>query len=171
MPGGKGGQLGGRGRIVRLLKGGSARHGGLACPKVSSPPAFDAAVRSQSTAMIPAHAECLEWAGRRPTIRRARTPAPYGAFVPQRARKALAAVYDLAAAVRHAVRVPSPRSVGFVYPLIRPASAGAVGLRLAGLDFPIRAPDDTSPAPYFPIGPEPAGMVATGAHSTDSIDT
>ena len=67
-------------------------------------PTFDAAIRSQSAAVFTANGNRLEGARRRRIVDATRPPAPYGAVVPQRARKGVSAVHGLEAAVRRIVR-------------------------------------------------------------------
>ena len=145
---------------LKVGDGGGARLWRAGLPEGIVSPTFDAAIRSQSAAMIVAYGNRLEGARRRRIIDSAGPPAPYGAVVPQRTRIASAAVYGLAITGRRAVRAASPCFVGFVRPLVRPTSGGAVGLRPAGLEVP--TPHDTPPAPDFPVRPEPAGMEDPG---------
>ena len=136
---------------LNVRDGGWARLWRAGLPEGIVSPTFDAAIRSQSAAVFTTNGNRPESARRWRFIDSARPPAPYGAVVPQRARKAVAAVHGLAVAVRRVVRAASPRSVGFGRPRVRPATGGAVGLLLAGLDLAVHAPHDTPPAPDFPV--------------------
>ena len=144
--------------------GGWARLRRAGLPEGIVSPTFDAAIRPQSAAMIGAYGNRFEGARMRRIIDSARSPAPYGAVVPQRTRRAFAAVYGLATTGRRAVRAASPRSIGLGRLFVHPAPGGAVGLLLAGLDF---APRNAPPAPDFPVRPEPAGMEGPGVDDGD----
>ena len=106
---------------------------GAGLPEGILSPAFDAAIRPQSAAVVTADCNRPEDARWRRVIDAAGSPAPYVASVPQCTRKSLAAVHGLEVAVRCAARTASPRSVGLGNLLVLPAPVGAVGLRLAGL--------------------------------------
>ena len=147
-----------RGRICTKEGGEYLR--GASPPEGVVSPAFDAAIGPQSAAVVLADGDRLEDARRRRVIDAAGSPAPYVASVPQCTGKFLAAVHGLEVAVGCAVRAASPRLGGRILPLWHPTSAGAVGLRFASLEVPTS--HDASPAPDLPVGPEAAGVVASG---------
>lgn len=130
-------------------------------------PAFDGAVRSQSTSVVPAYSDRPEDTRRRQVIDAAGTPASNVAAVPQRARKTLAAVYGLELAVRRWTGASTPQSVNFGFLLVDPAYGGAIRMLRAGIDFPIDSAHYIPPAPDFPIRPESAGMVNPGVYDLE----